>query len=169
MEQREFLSVIAASPMDHPSEQRIVVIRVTDILYAFRGSAVSQHLIDADWRRQYRFNDNRVYLRTKRGVFLTHFRSLQKLSERLDPQAFAQVHQNILVNLKASVVLAVELHARIRAVYIALSDNSVESLRISRRHLASLRAKLGLSLRSVSDEAETGENDSEPFDEPGDR
>lgn len=174
MEQRDFLSVIAAYPLIIPSDARVVAVQTADILYAFRGSAVSQKLIVADWRRQYHFNDNRVYLRTRHGLFWTQFPSLQKLSEQLDPRSFAQVHQNMLINLNARAVLSFELHARVKTVDIAPGDGSVESLRISRRHLASLKAKLGLSLRSVRAEADSapgraGEDDSEPLDEPGDR
>jgi hypothetical protein len=152
---QSFLNVIAAHPMGSPPDERVVVIRVADILYAFRGSAISQHLIDVGWRRQHDFDDDRIYLRTKRGVFLTHFRSLKQLSESLDPQIFTPVHQNILINLNANAVWAVELHARVKTVDIAPGDGSVESLRISRRHLPSLRKRLGMPLRSVRAEAES--------------
>ena len=155
MEQQDFLTVIAAYPADSPSDARVVAVQTTDIHYAFRGSAVSQRLIVADWRRQYHFNDNRVYLRTRRGLFRTQFRSLQKLSERLDPRSFTEIHQNILLNLSARAVLSFELQAKVKTVDLAPGDGSVESLKISRRHLTSLKAKLGMSRRAARAEADS--------------
>lgn len=145
-----FLNLIAARPVIPPND-RYTFIRPGEVLYAFRGSALSQGLIDAAWRRQPRLRPDRIYLRTKRGILLTHFRSLQKLMQRLDPKVLTPVHQSILISLNA--VAAVDLRARVKTVDIAPGDGSLESLRISRRHLSSLRARLGLPLRSVRSEA----------------
>jgi hypothetical protein len=124
---------------------RHTLIPVEDILYAFLGSAVSKRLIDAAWSWQHGFRRDRVYVRTRKGIFMTHFRSLAQLRARLNPEVFSPIHQSLLVSMNK--IVEIDLGGRVKQVGVALADGSIESLTVSRRYVKALRFRLGLSTR----------------------
>jgi hypothetical protein len=145
----DFLSLIAAQRVDE-GDGRYALIPTGEILYLFLGSALAQGLITAAWSRRPLFRPDRVYVRTRKGVFVTHFRSLVELRGHLDPRLFTHVHQSMLVNLKK--IAGIDLGSRVKQIDVTLADGSSESLNVSRRYLLSLKARLGLPVRASSGE-----------------
>src|SRR5688572_10696869 len=79
-------------------EDRVRVLNVRDIAYIFKGHAATTHLVQASWPSTQRIHPERVYVRTREGVFVTAFRSLAEIRKRL-PQTFIALHQSVLVNV----------------------------------------------------------------------
>jgi hypothetical protein len=139
-----YLMRIAARRIDMPIDHD-TPIDVEEILYFFLGSAVTQRLIDHAWQQQLRFQRDRVYLRTRKGVYVTRFRSLRQLQARLNAETFAPIHQSLLVNLKKIVVI--DLDNKLKQVIVALDEGKLEALTVSRRFVKSLRFRFGLICR----------------------
>jgi hypothetical protein len=133
------------------SDDRHLLIPVDEILYAFSGAATREidPVIHAPWIGTPKVRrPDRVWVRTRKGVFVTHCHSLATLHEALDPAQFRAIHQSVIVNLPR--MSDVDLAGRRKYVGIRLSDGSTawtELLVISRRFLRTFRAAVGISRR----------------------
>ena len=128
----------------YQGQERLNIVPVAQIAYAFRGSAVRQGLIDAPWTRQLQVRENAVYLRTTEGeICRTECRSLEELSAVLNPNRFAPIHRSLLVNMRKICNI---VPGWVTFVDLAVKGRT-ESLKTSRRLLPSLRERLGLRSR----------------------
>lgn len=142
-----FLTRIAARKLG-ASEDRYVLISTSEILYLFLGHAVSGGLISAPSIGQLRFRNNSVYLRTTKGVFVTHYSTLKELRDGLDPQLFSPVHKSIVVNIQK--IVTVDFSRNHKQIGFTVSDASLETVIVSRRYFKDLRTRLGFPNKSRS-------------------
>jgi hypothetical protein len=121
-------------------ERLYTVISVDEILYILAGGALSQNLINPPLSQKEAFRPDRVYLRTRKGVFLTQYRSLAKLRKRLDPYLFFPLHRLLLVSFQK----ITEIDSSARMIGVALANGSRECLSASRRSFQVLCQQMGL-------------------------
>ncbi len=142
-EKQSYLLQIGAHK-SYQGQERLNVVPVAQIAYAFRGSAVRLGLIHAPWTRQLQVRENAVYLRTTEGeICRTECRSIGELGAALNPNLFAPIHRSLLVNMRKIRQLD---EGKVTLVDLAVKDKT-ESVTASRRHVPSLRARLGLRSR----------------------
>lgn len=120
---------------------RYRLVHIDEVLFIFLGSAVSKRLLDATWANPRFFQSDRVYLRTRKGIFVTRFRALKQLRARLNPENFVQIHQSLLVGIKE--IDELDLDGKVKQVGMALPGGTIESLTVSRRFVHALRSQLG--------------------------
>jgi hypothetical protein len=140
-----FLTRIVAQKLGG-DEDRYTLISTADILYSFLGHALSSGLIRAPSIGQHLFRDNSIYLRTAKGVFVTHYSTLKDLRDRVDPQLFAVVHKSIFVNIQK--IATVDFSRNHKQIGFAVSDVSLETVIVSRFFFKSLRPRLGLPTKA---------------------
>ena len=122
-------------------EDRYFIIDVWDIYYIFLvGKAGIPNNLN-------RFFDLKViphgvYVRAKKGVYLTSYRSLESVKKDLNPNLFLQIGKSIIVNICK--INDLDLRDKVKQVGI-LVNMSLEWLTVSRRYLRVLRRRVGLS------------------------
>lgn len=125
----------------------LALISLDEVLYAASGAAFQSGIVKSSWSRSRlpAVRPDRVYVRTAREVYLTHYRSLAELRRRLDTQQFVSIHQSVLVNLQK--LAEIDFSGRSKQVGVTIADGSRERLVVSRRLLPMLRTELGLPPR----------------------
>lgn len=128
------------------ADDRYTMLPVGDVLYFFTPAA-TRGIVGIPSGTVPLLRPGGVYLRTAKGVFVTWFRSLAELRQRLAPSQFVQVHQSLVVNVDKIQDLDLSTTAERNVVGIKLPDGTFEWLTLSRRALRDLRATFGLPLR----------------------
>jgi hypothetical protein len=121
---------------------RLITIPVPHVLYAFIGTAVGLGLIDAPFVHVQHFRRSHLYVRTVKGVFFVHSRSLSNLLDRLGAMHFLSLHSGLGVNLHQEMEL--DLSGKRKRIGVVVNDKETEWLVVSRRQVTMLREVLGL-------------------------
>jgi len=128
---------------------RYTTIPPAQIRYAFTGGAVTLGLIDAPATTLHGLRRAHVYVRTSKGVFFVHYRSLADLLDRLGAARFLFIHHSLFVNLYQE--MEPDLDGKLKLLGIPINEKELEWLAVSRRHVADLREILGLRRRRKAD------------------
>ena len=128
--------------------ERFSLISADEILYFFTVGALAsaQNIIDATWRKlkswelQY-FRPGRVYARTAKGIFVTRFRTIAQLLERLDVEKFLSIQNSLVVNVLK--ITDLDISGKLKQVSV-LEGDATEWLTVSRRSFKSLKLALAI-------------------------
>lgn len=141
-----YLLRVAGKRVGKPST-RHEFLGVNEIAYIFVGSAANRGLILAPWVPSKSLEERSIYFQTTGGVlYEASFRSLTELADALDPRNFVRIHRSILINSLKIRDMDAPGQSHVRLAGMVVADRS-ESLHISRRYFAGLRARLGLPHR----------------------
>ena len=121
---------------------RVITVPITQILYAFTGTAVVLGLIDAPFVHAQSFHRSHLYVRIGKGVFFVYSRSLTELLERLGFTHFLLLHYGLCVNFHLE--LELDLRSKRKRSGVNVNEKGTEWLVVSRRHVTPLREILGL-------------------------
>lgn len=134
-------------------DPRLYVIHIPHILYAFKGNAAVNGMVNIPKFNPAVFSPNRIYLRTSKSVFLTSHRSFGALRQTLNSSSFEQSHQNFLVNLRR--VGWLETRNKSGRLAVIPDDGIPEQIPVTRRHKPNILTALLVKPRRSPKKNET--------------
>jgi hypothetical protein len=137
---------IAARDAVNPSD-RDVLVRPDSVAYAVLGRTIRRGGMDAPWvDRVSDLKSDRIYLRTRTGIFEAHAPSLVALTLSLSATTFRRVNQGTLLNLNA--LEAVDFAGRRKRAAVVLPwqrcPAATDWLVVSRKSARMLRRLLSM-------------------------
>jgi hypothetical protein len=131
---------LAARRVDS-ADEGYVLLKVTEILYAFMGHATAKSLVLARWSTAPKLDPCRVYLRTTEGLFVPDLRSLRAVRDHLGNAWFFPVNKSVLLRRGAAKLLMRD--GNLDLVGVRFPNGSTEWLAVSRRSQSSLYREIG--------------------------
>jgi hypothetical protein len=129
---------IPVRPLDDDRSGRILFLSLDQVAYFFHGSAAAQGLIHGDWSPPPNLAPNRIYIRTKAGIYQAVHRSLADLGREFGGPLFS-IHQSLLINLNA----VHDAYLRPVKPQVGMRVNAgIEYLTVARRRVAPLKRRL---------------------------
>ena len=87
-------------PVVRGARPKLAVLRPSVVLFVFMGCHLRRGHIEAPWTSSYDIRDDRLYARTRDGVYLLTSRSRGDLARRLSSDVFWSAFTTLRVNIK---------------------------------------------------------------------
>ena len=137
---RRYLRILAVRKFTGSGfEKELSFLAVVDILYLFTAAASKRDRIGARWIGSVALPDDKVYVRTADGLFLTKFDNLEEILHRLD--SFLRIHNSIALN--ETKIKGATLNTRTKQITVQAGQTR-EWLKVARRRLPDLEQNFGI-------------------------
>lgn len=120
------------------SGSRYTLLSPAEIVFMFVGSALRKEIIREQGVPPGNFRQDRIYLRTNRGIYCSTYRSLTALCARFGPDLFLCIQRSLAINI----CTAQEIDFGEKQISVAFANGSLVWLNVSRRHIKILRQGL---------------------------